>query len=137
MIEDILTQQWGSGIPRIYKEVREQGLPEPRIMEVGMRVRIVIPLALHIPIPAVVEQVKEPTHSWVESGVESDMARQILGFLKANSLSKSEIAQRLGKSKTTRYLNELMHRLLQSGRVAYTIPDKPNSRLQKYRLKGS
>ena len=24
--------------------------------------------------------------------------------------------------------------LLQDGRVAYTVPDKPNSRLQKYRI---
>jgi len=34
------------------------------------------------------------------------------------------------------YLNDLMKRLLSDGMVEYTLPDKPNSRLQKYRLTG-
>jgi ATP-dependent DNA helicase RecG len=62
------------------------------------------------------------------------MALQVLALLKERPLSKSEIAMALGKSKPSRYLNDLMKRLLEAKRVAYTIPDKPNSRLQKYRL---
>ena len=72
--------------------------------------------------------------SRVESGVESKMAQTILEILKSESLSKSEIAARLGKSRPNRYLNDLMAQMLKAGVVEYTIPDKPNSRLQKYRL---
>ncbi len=52
----------------------------------------------------------------------------------APALSKAEIAKALGKSKPTRYINDLMKKLVLAGQVAYTLPEKPNSRLQKYRL---
>lgn len=66
--------------------------------------------------------------------VESDMSTRIIALLEKEFLAKSEIAKRLGKAKPSRCLNDLMRKLLQTGKVAYTIPDKPNSRLQKYKL---
>lgn len=80
----------------------------------------------------VIEQVG--TKSGVESGAESKMALEVLSFMKQKPLSKSEIAKLLGKSKPTRYLNDLMARLVHEEYLEYTIPEKPNSRLQKYRL---
>jgi ATP-dependent DNA helicase RecG len=62
------------------------------------------------------------------------MTLLVLELLKVHPLSKAEIAKALGKKKTTRYLNDLMKKLIVQQRVEYTIPDKPNSRLQKYRL---
>lgn len=72
--------------------------------------------------------------SGVESGAESEMALQIIKYLQHFELSKKDIALKLGKSRPTRYLNDLMQRLLRNDVVEYTIPDKPNSRLQKYRM---
>ncbi len=132
-----LIEQWGTGVRRIFAEARELGLPEPKIEEIGMRLRFTVYLAEPHPIQTgATEQGehKSGVESGVELGVESDMAVQILSFLKSALLSKSEIAKDLGKTKPTRYLNDLMARLLQEGCVEYTIPDKPNSRLQKYRL---
>lgn len=54
-----LIEQWGTGVRRIFEEAIEQGLPEPKIEEVGMRVRFTVYLAKKHKITS--------TKSWVES----------------------------------------------------------------------
>jgi ATP-dependent DNA helicase RecG len=131
-----LIEQWGSGVRRIFKEAEEQNLPEPQIVEIGMRIRFIVPMAEPLPLksPPKPSRHKPGVESGVESGGESDMAMRIIALLEKEPLAKSEIANRLGKAKPSRYLNDLMRKLLQADRVEYTIPDKPNSRLQKYKL---
>ena len=126
-----LIEQWGTGVCRIFAEARELGLREPEIVEIGMRLRFIVPLLEPL---AISTQSKSLSSSGVESGVESKMARHIFSLLDKSSLAKSEIAKSLGKAKPTRYLNDLMARFLREGYVEYTIPEKPKSRLQKYRL---
>lgn len=136
-----LIEQWGSGVPEIYREAEALGLLEPIIEEIGMRVRFTVFLK-DLLAPTSAQSRKSPSdsskekrqESGVESGVESAMALQVMDLLHDAELSKSEIARALGKEKPTRYLNDLMKRLLKNGHVAYTIPEKPNSRLQKYRI---
>jgi ATP-dependent DNA helicase RecG len=49
-------------------------------------------------------------------------------------MSKSALSAALGQKEVSGHLNQLMRRLVADQWVAYTIPDKPQSRLQKYRL---
>ena len=68
-----------------------------------------------------------------ESGLKS-LERRVLSLLVAEPLSRSAIAGALGHQSVSAGLNRVIHRLLRDGRIAYTVPDKPNSRLQKYRV---
>jgi ATP-dependent DNA helicase RecG len=49
-------------------------------------------------------------------------------------LSKSEIAHALGRDSVSGALNRTIRQLLDRDEIGYTLPDTPNSRLQKYRL---
>ena len=71
--------------------------------------------------------------SRAESGLES-LGQRVLVLLLAEPLSKSAIAGGLGHQSVSAGLNRVIRRLLQDGLVAHTVPDKPNSRLQKYRI---
>jgi ATP-dependent DNA helicase RecG len=49
-------------------------------------------------------------------------------------LSKAELSTSLGHKEISGQLNKIIRELLQNETVEYTIPDKPQSRLQKYRI---
>lgn len=67
--------------------------------------------------------------SRVESRVES-----VAMALRDNPLSMSEISVKIGRKQVAGALKRLIQYLLSERLIERTIPDKPNSRLQKYRL---
>ena len=68
-----------------------------------------------------------------ESGPES-LELRVLTLLVERPLSRSAMANGLGHQSVSAGLKRVIRDLLNSGRIAYTIPDKPNSRLQRYRI---
>jgi predicted HTH transcriptional regulator len=54
-----LIEQWGSGVRRMFKEAEVLGLPQPEIIEVGMRVRFIVYLAESLVLPSEIRTSKE------------------------------------------------------------------------------
>jgi ATP-dependent DNA helicase RecG len=82
---------------------------------------------------------KEPTQKEKETklGPEwrpASTEGRILGLLLGGTLSKSELANRLGHKNISGALKRGVQTLFKKGYVELTIPEKPNSRLQRYRI---
>ncbi|MCK5148936.1 putative DNA binding domain-containing protein [bacterium] len=59
---------------------------------------------------------------------------KVLTLLRTGVMSKSELSINLGQQTVSGQLNHVIRRLLIEMCIEYTIPEKPNSRLQQYRL---
>ena len=64
----------------------------------------------------------------------TDQVKSLLKALNAKPLSAVECMQRLKLSHRPTFRANYLHPALEQGLIERTIPDKPNSRLQKYRL---
>ncbi len=58
----------------------------------------------------------------------------MLSLLTAGPMSKAELSRNLGQKEISGQLNKVVRLLIADRRIEYTLPDKPRSRLQKYRL---
>ena len=63
----------------------------------------------------------------------SDQVKKLLQVLDMNPLSASELMQRLDLSHRATFRKNYLHPAIAAGLIEMT-PDKPNSRLQKYRI---
>lgn len=126
-----LIEQWGTGVRRIFEEAKELGLPEPKIEEIGMHLRFTVYLAEpHVIAP------KSPIRSGAQSRAQSRaQSETILEALSDGALSASELMAVLGLESKTGAFKRAIKELLEHKKIEYTIPDKPNSRLQKYRIR--
>ena len=59
---------------------------------------------------------------------------EVVNLLRKGPLSKAEIAELLGHQRISGGLKKVFQSLIDQGVIAYTIPDKPRSKVQKYKL---
>jgi ATP-dependent DNA helicase RecG len=130
-----LIEQWGSGIPGIFRQVKAESLPEPKIEELAGRVRFTVPLPEILPLTR--EQSRQGRLVQVGEQVGEQVDEQVILVLRACSTepqSKSDLLATLGLARVYRNYQRHLLPLLELGLIEWTIPNKPNSRLQKYRL---
>lgn len=58
----------------------------------------------------------------------------MLALLANGPLAKAAISVRLGQKEISGHLNQVIRVLLANQTLEYTVPDRPTSRLQQYRL---
>ena len=114
-------ERMGTGTRDMIRRCREVGLPEP---EFSVNDGFVTTLR------RIGATVKQP-----ESQPES-LELRVLGLLEKGPLSKAALSAGLGHKEISGQLNKIIRLMLAEQSIEYTIPGKPNSRLQKYRLAG-
>lgn len=72
--------------------------------------------------------------SGLESRPESGLQNRILSALSLHPLGKRQMMEAVGHKAVSRALNQAVRDLVEAGLIEMTIPEKPQSRLQKYRL---
>ena len=145
-----LSEQWGSGVRRIFAMAQAQGLPTPSLTEIATGVRLSVMLTqvhtldgaqgthgvqgLRLAHEATENlSASEQVGAQVSEQVDAQV-QQLLALCAQEPRTKQELLAALHLSNA--YLNYKRHivPVLESGLIAMTLPDKPQSRLQRYRL---
>ena len=157
-----VVKQIGSGNRRILDGCREHGVPEPVIGVSGQWVTVTFPRPDPDASGSHCEPETRPESNKKARGRNSDepesidarpeiepndeaasvrtrsregsLDRRVLALLVDGPLSKSAIARGLGHRSVSGGLNRVTRRLLRDGLVEYTLPEKPNSSRQQYRI---
>lgn len=126
-------EELGSGVRNLFKYAHAFGGQDPVLNEDSVfRVTVMLPQLDGGTVTARAGS----TAGWqsgAESGAESQELR-VLAALGSGPLSKAELASQLGLSTVSGALNRSVRRLFAADLIEHTMPEKPNSRLQKYRL---
>ena len=115
-------EELGTGTVDMIRRCREAGLREPEFSDIsGFKTTI--------------WRGKPPERIEVQpESLPGDLKSKVLNLLAKGPLSKSELSKKLGYKKLPGQLNKVFRDLLANGMIEYTLPEKPRSPYQKYRL---
>ena len=127
-----------TGIPKILNAMQKNGSPPPEFESDDDRSYFLVRLPVHPETRteaelAIVTVEAESGPSQGRVRAESE-AEQVIAILREGHASAAEIAAALGKNSVSGSLKKTLRTLMAQAQIEYTIPAKPQSRLQKYRL---
>lgn len=136
-------EAWGRGIGKICEGFAKAGLSVPVFESVGGGVRVtamrsknIVTNVLGVSVGALngaLPDDKSWPQSWPKSWPQS-VENKILSLLFFDDMARKTIAAQMGTTATSNSLRLATEKLMRLGYVEYLIPDRPRSRLQKYRL---
>jgi predicted HTH transcriptional regulator len=121
-----MTEGLGTGIPKILREIRKNESPEPIFHTDDDRTFFLVEFPMH---PVFAEALKE-------SEVTAEVTAEVKRLLKliTGDHSRKELQEMIGLKNVDHFRKAYLLPAINAGFVEMTRPDKPKSRLQKYRL---
>ncbi|QQS05854.1 MAG: hypothetical protein IPK50_02945 [Fibrobacterota bacterium] len=125
-----IVEHLGSGIPRILEAYGKEAFTISRNF-----VRLVFPYAEKIPTSPGQPATQSATQSAAQSPTQSaNPVDRLVMALQEDALSSGALRERLQLSHRQSFRENYLHAALERDLIEMTIPDKPSSRLQQYRL---
>jgi ATP-dependent DNA helicase RecG len=128
-----ITEGRSTGIPKILDAMKRNGSPPPEFEFDDEHSYFMTRLPVHSEATrAVTEQVTEQVTGQVTGQVSPEI-RRLLGVMRGEMI-RQEIQKRLGLKGRANFEDRYLKPAIEAEFIELTIPDKPTSRLQKYRL---
>lgn len=130
-----LTEGRSTGIPKMLRSMRGNGSPVPAFETDDDRTFCLVRLPVH----PLVEGLPQSASQLFDSGAQlptqpGDVVQRLLFALKDGDLPPKVLRLQLGLSRRATFRDSYLLPALEAGLIEPTIPDKPTSRLQRYRL---
>ncbi len=126
LLEYEYVREFGEGIDRMYFEMEQAGLPEPEYRTEAFMVYATIKNK-----KAMIASKTDNTQDSTQDNTQDNTQDKILEYCKTPR-SKNEITAFLGYKDAKNIAKNHIKPLVRSGKLVMTIPDKPNSKNQKY-----
>ena len=129
-----LSEGRGTGIKKILRAMDANGSPKPMFNTDDQRTAFMV----HLPLRPAPAAVLTSTTMQDEIRLDADLApsRHQVAVLRMCLTDNSllDLMKVAGRTDRTKFRHQVLHPLIAEGFIEPTIPDKPTSRLQKYRL---
>ncbi|MCY4553341.1 MAG: helix-turn-helix transcriptional regulator, partial [Candidatus Poribacteria bacterium] len=115
-------EEMGTGTLDMIRRCRDAGLSEPEFTDSGG-------------FKTTIWRAKPPDQIKAQPELRGgDLELRVINLLADGPMSRSELSPKLGQKKPSGQLYNVIRYLLDNQMIEYTLPDKPTSRHQKYRL---
>ena len=115
-------EEMGTGTLDMIRRCGDAGLPEPEFTDNGG-------------FKTTIWRAKRSEQIKVQSApLRGALKSRVLNLLTDSAMSRSELSQQLGQKKPTGHLYNVVQDLMDDQTIEYTLPEKPRSPKQKYKL---